>query len=292
MRKHVTIVFLSMILMACAGGNYPATAASGPNLLIMGEDADKDTIPRGHRAFKRVVAALSNEFIDSGFKVYDETAITLENFKQGRVRRTNAEIIDIAKSVGTKKIDIALIFSIYPNFKKLSYVVKSKPRIEARLLNVQSGMKIGNFEIVAASRNLATSCKRSCVIEDVGSQAKEIAQDVGAVLVERLKSHTGKSNNLSSNTRQTVNSEYTIIINGFKRKTVRDIEDMLFSLKGYVGHRTLSGSVKTMKYSYETTAKISGLIRSIERILDHNDLKGIVRYSGTTIQVRSTSMNQ
>ena len=104
MRKHVTIVFLSMILMVCAGGNYPATAANGPNLLIMGEDADKDTIPRGHRAFKRVVAALSSEFIDSGFKVYDEIAITIENFKQGRVRRTNAEIIDKTYQILYKQI--------------------------------------------------------------------------------------------------------------------------------------------------------------------------------------------
>ena len=108
MRKFVTLIFATMALMACASGNYPATAASGPNLLIMGEDADPDSIPRKNRAFKRVEAALSNEFGDNGFRVYEETLISLDNFKQGRIRRSDAEIIDIAKSIENKRIDIIL----------------------------------------------------------------------------------------------------------------------------------------------------------------------------------------
>ena len=107
MKNFITLVFASLTLMACAGGNFPATAANGPNLLILGEDANQDTIPRGHAAFKRVLDALANEFTHNGYKVYDEPFVTLENSAQGRSRRTVAEITDIAKNVATKKIDIA-----------------------------------------------------------------------------------------------------------------------------------------------------------------------------------------
>jgi hypothetical protein len=296
MKKFVTLIFATMALMACASGNYPATAASGPNLLIMGEDADPNSIPRKNRAFKRVEAALSNEFGDNGYRVYDETLISLENFKQGRIRRSDAEIIDIAKSIENKRIDIIVVFTVYPRFKKLSYVTKSTPRIEARLLNVRSGRKLGNFEIVAATRNLSSSCDRSCIIEDVGSQAKEIAQDVGAVLVKRLERYTRSSatsnSTFSQNSNKNMTSEYTVIINGFRRRTVREIEDMLFSLPSYIGHQILQSSSKNAKYTYETEAKTGPLIRALEKILDTLDLEGIVRHSGDTIRVRSTVMNQ
>ena len=296
MRTFITLIFASMALMACAGGNYPAAAAGGPNLLIMGEDADPDSIPRKNRAFKRIMAALSNEFGDNGYKVYDETLITLENFKQGRIRRTDAEIIDIAKSIENKRIDIIVIFTVYPRFKKLSYVNKSTPRIEARLLNVRSGQKLGNFEIIAATRNLSPSCDRICVVEDVGSQAKEIAQDVGAVLVERLKRYTRSSgisnHSFAQKSQGRMTSEYTVIINGFKRKTVRDMEEMLLALRGYVGSRTLSSSIKNVKYTYETKKSTIALVGSIEHILDSLDLEGVVRFSGDTITVLSTEMSQ
>ena len=296
MRKFITLIFVSLSLMACASGQYPASAANGPNLLIMGEDANRDSIARTNQAFKRVMAALSNEFGDNGFRVYDETLISLENFKQGRVRRSDAEIIDIAKSIENKRIDIIVIFTVYPRFKKLSYVNKSTPRIEARLLNVRSGRKLGNFEIIAATRNLSPSCDRICVVEDVGSQAKEIAQDVGAVLVERLKRYTRSSeisnHSFAKKSKGRMTSEYTIIINGFKRETVRDMEEMLLALRGYVGSQTIRSSIKTVKYTYETKESTIALVGSIEHILDSLDLKGIVRFSGDTIRVRSTVMNQ
>ena len=287
---------MSLSLMACASGQYPASAANGPNLLIMGEDANKDSIARGNAAFNRVMNAFENEFVDNGYRVYDETVLTLENFQQGRVHRTDAEIIDIAKSNEEKRIDIAVIFTIYPNFKKLSHVVKSKPRVEARLLNVRSGRNLGNFEIVAFTRNLSTKCNRVCVIEDIGSQAKEIAQDVGAVLVERLKNYTGSSrisnHSFAQKSKGKMTSEYTVIINGFKRETVRDMEEMLLALRGYVGSQTISSSIKNVKYTYETKESTIALVGSIEHILDSLDLKGIVQFSGDTITVRSTVMNQ
>ncbi len=37
----------------------PAQAQTRPNLVVMGEDADEDSVPRGNRIFQRVITELS-----------------------------------------------------------------------------------------------------------------------------------------------------------------------------------------------------------------------------------------
>ena len=49
----------------------PAHAADNPNILVMGEDADEDTVPRNSRVFKRVLTALQGQMDYYSFNVYD-----------------------------------------------------------------------------------------------------------------------------------------------------------------------------------------------------------------------------
>jgi hypothetical protein len=89
----ITIIIFSTVILVTS---ITAQASDVPNLLVMGEDENKDAIPRNSQVFKRVINALTNQMHDNGFDVYDETAITLDSFGQGRVQRSNAEVIDIA----------------------------------------------------------------------------------------------------------------------------------------------------------------------------------------------------
>ncbi len=99
--KKVLLILASGLLAVAATATVPAAsqAAEKPNILIMGEDADQDTVPRNSRVFRRVLDGLANQLHDEGFDVFDETAVSLDDFAQGRVRRTDAEIIDVAKSI-------------------------------------------------------------------------------------------------------------------------------------------------------------------------------------------------
>ena len=98
MKKMIFMFAGALLLISCAGAP-PSMAIEKPNLLIMGEDADEDSVPRNSRVFRRVLDALTNEIHNEGFDVFDETAVSLDDFAQGRVRRTDAEIIDIAKTL-------------------------------------------------------------------------------------------------------------------------------------------------------------------------------------------------
>ena len=49
MNKLSTIFFASFALVACAGTPHPAISAEDPNILILGEDSDPDSVPRNNR---------------------------------------------------------------------------------------------------------------------------------------------------------------------------------------------------------------------------------------------------
>ena len=119
MKKILMIIVAVALLGGCAaqGSNMRFSDGDQPNILVMGEDADRDTVARDGRVFKRVLDTLTDAMNDEGFRVYDEIAVTLDNFTQGRTRRSDAEIIDIARSVRSVAIDVAVIFSIYPTIQ-------------------------------------------------------------------------------------------------------------------------------------------------------------------------------
>ena len=134
-----------------------------------------------------VLDAVVNEMNEEGFRVYDETDVGLDNFGQGRLWRTETEIIDVARSVKRPPIDVAVTYSIYANEQERGDTNKLHVRIAGRLLNVRSGRRLGNFEVeMPEPANVAPNCGRNCVLEAVGRDARVLARDLGAVLARKL----------------------------------------------------------------------------------------------------------
>ena len=74
---RIFLAFGAVFLALSGIGTPAAKAADQPNVLIMGEDADEDTVPRHSRIFNRVSDALRTRMMELGFKVYNETAVTM-----------------------------------------------------------------------------------------------------------------------------------------------------------------------------------------------------------------------
>ena len=89
------------------------TAQATENILVMGGTTTKTTSAATAVPSLAVRDALANQLGDAGFRVYDETAITMDNFQQGRCRREDAELIDIARSIRQPTIDVVVRFRIY-----------------------------------------------------------------------------------------------------------------------------------------------------------------------------------
>jgi hypothetical protein len=169
MKRPLYLMVAGVFLMSCASAPAPSIAAE-PNILIMGEDWDKDTIPRKSQVFERVLSALKGEMAREGFKVYDETFVSLTDYQQGRVRRSDAEVMAIARGITHPPMDVAVIFKIYPRIKRMNITTQVNALITGRLLNLYSGRELDNFEVMLPQAQSAPKdCDRNCVIEVAAS---------------------------------------------------------------------------------------------------------------------------
>jgi hypothetical protein len=164
------------ILAELVLGIAPLRAADRPSLVIMGEDSDPDSVARDSRVFRRVIDGLANQFTAAGFRVYDETAASLDGFVQGRTRRSDAEIIDIARRLTQPPVDIAVLFTLYASAEDKTYTKVLRSRLAGRLLDVKSGRDLGSLEVATdPGRPVPANCARPCLLEAAGDQARDLA---------------------------------------------------------------------------------------------------------------------
>ncbi|NDV26352.1 hypothetical protein [Desulfovibrio sp. JC010] len=276
-----------------------ALATDLPRVMIVGEDADPDTVPRNSRVFKRVLNAISNEMVNLGFDVKDETALTHMTHVQGRTRRNDAELIQIAKDAG---IDVLCIFSIYPNAKTNQNSVRVTARVEGRLLSVWDGSRMGNFESEPQQYQLVPRpYSRNDVLEAVGKLSKIIGSDVGAVLADRLDQYHpeggsysdgggsgsggGGGSGIGSGGRLL---EWTLIFDGFSDDDMLDVEDYITIFTGYDSHRPKSNALNTSSHHelwYKSSIDSAHLKRNMVRMLRKLNMKGRVYISGNEVKI-------
>ena len=190
--KALAAAAFSLVALGCAPmATMPAQAGEQPNILIMGEDADTDTVARNSRIFNEVLRAMEREMQAMGFRVFDETAVTRDITSQGRVRRNDAEIITIAERVQRAPINVATVFQIYANAEQNPHadIMDLRVRVTGRLLNVRTGEALANYQVRYHPGDLPPlppSCNRDCVLENVGEHAGRIGGNVARALAVHL----------------------------------------------------------------------------------------------------------
>ena len=288
MRMMTHLAAAAILGASCTAA--PALSADKPYLLIMGEDGDEDTVPRNSRVFKRVLDALSNQLHDEGFDVFDETAVSLDNFAQGRTRRTDAELIDIARTLVRPPMDVLALFSIYASAEKKSYTTKIRIRIPGRLLNVRTGRRLGNFEVVSPKEwNAPVKCPRECILEVIGDNAKILANDVGAVLAEKLANLTrggGEDKAGGGEKAGGLPTAFSLVFDGFSPEEYRRMEEYLVVLEGYKRHRPVYMGKRRQEIWYESQSESARMQRDLDKMLEHLGWSGRITYSGNVFTLQ------
>lgn len=308
MKRFATPLLLTVftILAICGLRTPDAQAAELPYLMIMGEDGDLDSIPRDSRVFRRVLNELSETMNMDGFDVYDETAVTLDDYAQGRSRRSDAELIDIARSVTRPPIDIVVLFDIYASAERLNYTTKVRTRLSGRLLDVHSGRRLGNFE-VASPRNFRApvNCNRECILETVGNNARLLARDVADVLVQKLGDEfdygyndDGYDKGYNDNAQGQGSTADMVRYRGakncrgrtqdiflnfrnFTEQEMLDMEDVILAkFSCYIDHRPAATHGRTHEYVYKTRLHTGKLKRNLIRAMEYLGMTGRVNYQG------------
>ena len=279
---------LLLALVSCLFLAGQTVAFERPNLLVMGDDADPQGVSRDSQVFDRVLNAMNNQLNDIGFDVYDETTLLLEkgqnknlDYKQDKpsliqTRRSDADIIALARSIQRPPIDIVVLFTLYASAKPQGSISKVRIRLEGRLLNVRTGQRLGNFEVTSPERfNPSSACGHECLLDIVGDHSKALADNLGEVLAQKL------SWLMEDNGNQLV-SAFTLEFDNFSPKDMMAIEEYLVVFSGYQSHRPIYNSMTRSEMWYQTSIHSAKLSRNLYKMLDHLNLQGIVQFSGNT----------
>ncbi|MDP4022882.1 hypothetical protein Q8W71_09635 [Methylobacterium sp. NEAU 140] len=312
MRPLRTAVSAGLALL-CGLVALPAQAQPRPNIVVMGEDADEDSVPRGNRVFQRVIAELSETMSLRGYNVYDETAVAMGFTQANRVRRRDAELIEVARAVSNPPLDVVAVFQIYASASKSAYsdIVRPQVRIPGRLLNVRTGQSLGSFEVAGLQLPpLPQGCDRECLLERVGAEARTISADVAAALAAKLDgviaprraADTGSppadlpagSAAPSAAPPAAAGGEacgglptaYTVRLDGFSAQEVQAAEEYMAAFRCYEHHRPVRASGASTEYWYETRSDSARLTRNLRLMLDHMSAPGQVQFSGNTFVIR------
>lgn len=267
----------------------PAMAADRSNIVVMGEEADTDSVPRDSRVHRRIEEALKEQLYIRGFDVYDETAVTLGTVTPGRKRRTDAELIDVVRGTTRPPLDGVVLFTAYASAEDLGYTTRIQARLAGRVLAVSTGQHLGNFEVAAADIRAPANCSRSCVLETIGDQARLLAQDLGVVLAAKLKT-LAPASVAGAAPASVPLSGFSLSFNGFDAAERRGIEEYLVAFMGYRSHRPVRAGTTYIEYWYETAADGARLERNLSLMLEHLGLHGRVALSGNKLAVDRVSV--
>jgi hypothetical protein len=281
--------------------------------MVVGEDADEDTVPRHSRIFNRVLDALKNRMIEMGFKTYNETAVTMEATDPGRVRRTDAELISVTRSVTDAPIDVIVPFQIYASAQDDSYsdMKRLRIRIVGRMIQIATGRDLGIFEVAVPPRGLKPlprNCNQDCILESLGDAAKPIANEVGTILARKLDSLSPSSKPADPINKPApiqsaapapesakhatapegcagLPTAYTIVLDGFDPQDIETIERMLIAFVGYEHHRPVQTRTRHSEYWYETCSDRAKLERSIRSLADQLAGQNRVEITGNRFEI-------
>ncbi|GJE71063.1 hypothetical protein [Methylorubrum podarium] len=312
MLRTRTLATLALIGGSLLGLAAPVQAQTRPNIVVMGEDADEDSVPRGNRIFQRVITELSETMNLRGYNVYDETAVAMGITQANRVRRRDAELIEVARAVQNPPLDVVAVFQVYASASKSAYsdIVRPEVRIPGRLLNVRTGQSLGAFEVAGLQLPpLPQGCDRECLLERVGAEAKSIAADVASALTAKLDgviaprrgADAGASPNPLPNALPGAEpppaavaggescgglpTAYVVRLNGFSPQEVQAAEEYMAAFRCYEHHRPVRSGGASAEYWYETRSDSARLGRNLRLMLEHMSAPGQVQFSGNTFVV-------
>jgi hypothetical protein len=302
MSRLILVVSAALVYLGLAISPTTAMAADDPNILIMAEDADADGVARNSRISTRILNAVVTQLDQRRYRIYDETAVTIDTHRQGRTRRTDAELIDIAKSIRKPPIDVVVFFTVYANVDRKKYSNDLHLRIVGRLLSVHDGRRLGNWEEELPDRwSLPNRCfpdgkgvRRDCLLEAVGRDARRIATGMSSVLAERLEHLTDGGRRHGGNGRRDSNLEkgYSLTFEGFDRRDIREIEEYLTIFSGYIDHRPTTSMTKYVEFWYESTIRTSKLRRNLEKMMEVLALDYTIQFQGNKFSLRNKNIRR
>ncbi len=304
MKRTLSFLAAALVGLGFAGAVQAQSNNSRINLIVMSDDADPDTVPRNSRIFNRVQLALSEYMNTRGFQVYDETSVAGGINPPGRVRRRDAELIEVARAAPTP-LDAMAVYQIYASVRRspAAQIRYPEVRIAGRILNVRTGQFISSFEVGGFQMPaLPNPCDRECVLEKVGDQSRMLASDLGSALASKLESFArpggatadgGKDGaapgtsvaQASADGCVALPTDYEIQLRDFTPSEVNRIEGEFVRWGCYQRHRATATTDNMAAFFYSTSADSARITRNFRLMLELIGMNAQVNFSGNRVTV-------
>jgi hypothetical protein len=297
--RNLSIVSAFLVIVMCClssgcatpGGDTAIRAGSeSATILVAGADQNPASVKRESAAFNRIQAAINGQLIDQGYAVYDEAAIGSGAYQQHKARRSEADIIEMARTIRKPPIDTLLVFTAYHDARTLPYTTKWRTRIQGQLLDLQSGQVLGNFELVSPTQPVSSDCGVACLADIHSHQAGIVAVDLGALVAEKLR--RGRAAALGQKHRSNKTNQYSLIFEGFSTEEVIAIEFGFGTLSGYKTHRLAYSGYRRSEIWYEAQTTTVKLNKQLQSMLDEMDLKSLVRLDGNEFLIKRITLRR
>jgi hypothetical protein len=192
-------------LGACALHTPAVAETRGPDVrvVIVGEDADPDTVPRNTPVFDRFLDAIVAQLAARGFQVTREGAAGFKAAPPG-VRQNTDELIEAARAVKADPIDALVVLRIHASVEPLPMVrnvMLPQVRVAGRIVSLRSDQKhamrsLGDFKAGGdvEFEPLPPAClmNRECLFDQVGSKAKDVSAAVVSAIAGQLAAAGGE----------------------------------------------------------------------------------------------------
>lgn len=279
-----------------------AWAQNRTTLLVLSEAEDGDSLAPDNRVTRRVRDAVQEQMNAAGFDVYDEQVVTFGTAELNDRRWSNAELVDIARNNAmfpgsNRRIPIRAIatYQIYVNIRELSYTNVARIRVTGRLLDIQSGRFMGNYELVDPAGEIRlhpTRCSdRDCVLERVGDYARDIGQAVGNQLAVMLAEDQGGQTTGGGFITDSGPITYSLRFENMNGSQMTDYEEYIVEVfSGYRDHTPINSTGMTHEYDYVSTIDMGRLRRNLQRVLDELGWQGTVIQNGNLFTIRRTAV--
>lgn len=173
MRSSVGAVLFAVLLAVATGAEAAAAVAGEGNLLIMADDGDAASLRRDDPGLAAFVEALADRLGEAGWRMFDETAVTVGNFRQGRLRRSDAELVEIARMIPKPPVDTVVMAAVFARLQPAGPAMKLEVRAMAKVLDVCSGRRIATVERRPAEDwRLWPSCQGACAAAETARVAR------------------------------------------------------------------------------------------------------------------------
>lgn len=175
-----------------APGTAPSTAAAPANaqriqrVMVVIDDTLPGAAPRDSRAVQAALASLRTELQRAGFTV-QEGRVALLNDQQDNVRRSDAEIVQLARRQSQAAFDAVVLLTTQVSIDFAIQAQTPYLRGKAVALRGADGRNLGTFDWVSPTRTtMPYACDRACMLENLATEAPLAGTTLAANMIAAL----------------------------------------------------------------------------------------------------------